>query len=447
MKSFSKNILLCFILIFCASKNLCAQDSVWSLPRCIDYAKENNLSVQAAIINERIAKMQVAQSRMALLPNASMSSGYGRSYGRSINPTSNQFENNAYEYAGISGSSGVTLFSWFQHKNIIGKNKLQQEAATADKEQIQNDVALNITAAYLQILLAKERITVAEEQLKLSNQNVAKTNALQEAGKSNGLDAAQVKTQLMKDSAIYFNALLAYQQSLIDIKAMLNLEFQTPFAATEEKENPAPYFLQTPEEVYMTAISWLPSIKSNRLKIAMAQKDIEIAKGKLYPSLSLGYSAGSNYSSTSYEYLAHGEQRLMNWGKQLRNNLSQSFSLSFNIPLFNNWSSRYAIKQSQFSLQQAAIQQQEQLVKLKQDIYKAWNDVQTALQVYHAAKSAAILATVGYEFAGQRYGLGLIAANDLLLAQRDKNVALIDELTAKYDWIFKMKIVEYYLDN
>lgn len=438
--------LLAMLLLLIPSKTF-AQDSVWTLSRCINYAKDNNLNIQNAAINEKIAQAEVEQNIVSILPSLYLSSSYGKSFGRSINPTSNQFENNSYEYTGINGGSSIKLFNWFVSRNTIKKSKIQEQIASVDKQQLQNDVSLNITAFYLQALLAKERIATAKEQVNLSVNNITITDALHEAGKVNGLDAAQVKTQLMKDSAVYIKALLDYQQTIIDIKMILNVNFQMPFAVSEEIGNFVSYDLPTPEDIYLIAISWLPSVKSNDLKITSAKKEIDITRGMLYPSLSLGYSTGSNYSSTFYENLPNGEQQLMSMGKQLQNNISQSFSLSLNIPIFDNLSTRYTVKKYRFIAQQLSIQKQENLLQLKQDIYKSHNDVRGALKVYYASKSVQELSSIAYEYAKQRYSLGLISANDLLLAQKDKNLATVEEQIAKYDLMFKIKVVEYYLNK
>lgn len=424
-----------------------SQDSVWTLESCMQYAKDKSLSIRESKINERIAKMQVEQRKLSMLPSVSLSADYGSSFGRTINPTSNEFENSTYQYAGLSGGSSITLFGWFQNWHLLKKSKLDAAAATADREQSEYNTALNIAAAYLNVLLAKEQIKISEAQLLVSKQNIQKTSELRMAGKSNGLDASKVKTQLMQDSTSYLNAVLACKQSIIMLKAILNLDFNLPFEVAGNTDTVIPVndlLSLNPEAIFTAALSRQAIIRGDELRLEVAREDLIINKRRAYPSLSFGYSFGTNYSSSFYEPLPDGTVRLMNWGRQLGNNISNSIYMSISIPVFNGLGNRFSVKQALFNIQQSELKQEENTLQLKQDIYKAWNDVVAALQVYNAAKSTTVSATMGYDYAQQRYDLGLISASDLVLAQKDRNAAMFDELSKKYDLLFKLKIIQYY---
>lgn len=430
-----------------ASISMSAQESYWTLERVIEYVKVNNLTIQQSILNERVAKMEWDQSKLSFLPNISLSTSYGRNFGRSIDPTTNTFINTTYDFTGLNGSASVLLFGWFRTRNTIAKNDLLHKVSETELTQLQNDIALNVTTGYLRILLAKEQIAISLNQLDISNKQIKQTETLLAAGRSNGLDMAQVKTQLITDSANFFKAELALKQAMIDIKALLNLPLNSSFdtqPVTEVNLNEGALFLE-PELIYNEAKLQFGTIKSADIRILSAEKDLALAKSNLYPQLNFSASSGTNYSSTYNESLPNGQIQVMPWGKQLQNNFSQSVYLGLSIPIFNSLSSRYGVKQAKVRIQNSKLQSDEAKLKLKQDIYKACNEVSTAFQTFRASKSAADMAQTGLDFAQKRYEKGLIPAIDLLLAQNTAFKATADATSAKYDLIFKLMVIDYYL--
>ncbi|WP_448635434.1 TolC family protein [Pedobacter panaciterrae] len=199
------------------------------MEKVIEYVTTNNLTIQQSILNERVAKLEMEQSRLSFLPNVSLSTSYGRNFGRSIDPTTNTFINTTYDFTGLNGSASVLLFGWFRTRNTIAKNDLLHKVSETNLSQLQNDIALNVTTAYLRTLLAKEQIAISLHQLDISNKQMKQTESLLSAGRSNGLDMAQVKTQLISDSTNFFKAELALQQAMIDLKALLNLPLNSSF--------------------------------------------------------------------------------------------------------------------------------------------------------------------------------------------------------------------------
>ncbi|WP_448635435.1 TolC family protein [Pedobacter panaciterrae] len=203
--------------------------------------------------------------------------------------------------------------------------------------------------------------------------------------------------------------------------------------------------LLEPEQIYNEAELQFGTVRSSELKILSAEKDLALAKSNLYPQLNFSASSGTNYSSTYHESLPDGQIQVMPWGKQLQNNFSQSIYLGLSIPIFNGLSSRYGIKQAKASIQINKLQSSEAKLKLRQDIYKACNEALTAFQTYRASRNGADMAQTGLDFAQKRYEKGLIPAIDLLLAQNTAFKANADVASSKYDLIFKLMVIDYYL--
>ncbi len=435
----------CFLvsLLLSFTHQAAGQDSIWTPERCIAYAKQNNLSIQEAVLNERVSRMSVEESKLSQLPSISMSTNYGRNFGRSIDPTSNTFITRTYDYAGFGGSASVLVFGWFQKRNTIARNALLNQASKIEQKQIERDIMLNITTGYLRILLAKEQVLIAVKRMELGIAQVNRTERLIVTGLSNGQDLAQVRTQLVIDSVNYFKTLLALSQAKIDVKAILNLELEVPFDVAPVAEDILPVLI-SPEAVWSDAISVSAKTQYAKLKFKAAQKDKLIAKATLLPHLTVGASAGTNYSSFFSEQTQAGETRMMPLGRQLNTNFSQSLSLGVSIPIFSGLAARYRVKRAEAAIEQNRLQYKEQEVQLKQAVYKACNDASTAYQTYVGARSAAHLAETAMSFAQKRFEKGLISAIELLTAQNMLFQALSDEVVSRYDLIFKHAIVEYY---
>ncbi|RYE58304.1 MAG: TolC family protein [Sphingobacteriales bacterium] len=436
--------LLCSIVL--KSNFAHAQDAVWTLAECIAYAKEHNLTIKQNILNERVAKMQWEQSKLSVLPAVTLSSSYGRNFGRSIDPTTNSFNGTTYDFTGVNGNANILIFGWFRTRNTIAKNSLLLKAAAAELSQLENDIALNVAAAYLRILLANDQLAINRQKLGISRKQVDQTASLLTAGRSNGLDLAQVKTQLVTDSADYFKAELVCQQATIDLKALLNLDMHAAFIvkAVDNIELNSTILLLDPEQIYLDAVTRFGSIKGASLRAESLRKDLAIARSSLYPQLNFSASSGTNYSSTYTELSANGEKLTMPLGSQFENNFSQSVYIGLSIPLFNGLSSRFALKQAKTNVERSNLQVEESRIKLKQDIYKACYEAKTALQTCIASRSASLLAQTGLEFAQKRYEKGLLNAIELLIAQNASFKANTDETSAKYDLIFKVIITDYY---
>jgi outer membrane protein len=442
-----KYILITVVILLAITGTCAGQDPLWTLEQCIAYAKINNLSVQQNVLNERVAKLNLEQSKWSQLPDVSISSGTGRSFGRSIDPTSNTFINSTYDYMGLNGSSNILLFGWFGKRHTIARNDLIHRASKAELSQLENDIALNITNGYLRVLLAKEQIKISLHQLEISNKQAERTESLYNAGRSTGQDLAQVRAQLSNDSAGYFKAVLLCNQSKIDIKALLNLELSDLFdiASLNVQQIDLGLLSASPEDVYNEALSKSGNVRNAALKVQSARKNAAISKSNLYPRLTMGLSGGTNYSSNYTEFSPDGSTKTVTWGKQFQNNFSQSVSIGLSIPVFNGFASKYAVKQAKLSLQNTTLQAMEVRLKLKQDIYKAFNDMQAAYHTYKALNESASYAQTALDFAQKRFDKGLINAIDLLLAQNTSFKANIDVASAQYDFVFKSMVMDYFL--
>jgi outer membrane protein len=467
-----------FIACICMPAVLKAQDDThWTLQRAVQYALQHNISIQQNVLNERLARLSLQQSQLSQLPNASVNSQFGRSYGRSVDPTTNQFVEgvSSYDFMSLNGNADILLFGWFQKRNTITGNKLKHEAAKADLDQLKDDVSLNVATGYLRALLAQEQIRVSEKQVELSKAQLEQTKRFAEAGRLPELNVAQLEAQLSGDSANMITAISDYNSAILDIKAILNLDFATGFIIEipdVSLQDQVALNSMTPEQIYEEASQNLGSIKSSELKLAAARKNIAAAKGSLWPQLGVGAQFGTNWASTYKEptsinitgarasnyFIPVGDTvvqvyeptytyttRTIPFGTQFENNLRKSIALNLTIPLFQGWQAQYAVKQAQINMFNQRLNKDQAELNLKQNVYKAYNDASNSVQKYYAAARGAESAQRAFDFAQKRYELGLTNTVEYLTTQNTLFSADSRLASAKYDLIFKLKVIDYYL--
>lgn len=473
--------IICFIILTTTYHCFAQTEDNWSLQRAVKYALDHNISIQQTALNERLAKLTYQQSIASQLPNINSSAARGRSFGRSVDPTTNQFvSGSSYDFMSLSGNADVLLFGWFQKRNTITANKYSHLAAKADLEQLSNDVSLNVATGYLRALLAEQQILVSEKQVSLSKAQLDQTRKFAESGKVPELNVAQLEAQLSSDSANLIGAYTEYTAALLDIKALLNFDFKTTFnilAPVIDIADLSTNLSMTPEDIYEYAVKNYGTVRSSTLKLKAAERQLWSARGGLLPQLGIGAQLGSNWSSTVKDvtgynitgYSPNGSfvaadipgvgltkfdvyQPMVTYttadvpyGKQLDNNFRQTVSLSLNVPLFNGFQSQLSVRQAKINMFNQQLNKTQAELKLKQDIYKAYNDAKNSLQKYYAAERAALSAQRAFDFAQKRYDLGLTNTIEYLTTQNNLYNASSNMVKAKYDLIFKLKVIDYYL--
>jgi outer membrane protein len=403
----------------------------------------------------------------------SANGSYGKSYGRSINPTTNQFVDAGYDFVSASGNANVVLFGWMQVRNSILRNRYSLDASLADLDQLKDDISINVATGYLTALLAKEQVNISGNQVALSKAQLAQTKAFAEAGRLPELNVAQLESQLATDSSNLINAIANYNSAVLDLKTLLNLDFNEPFNLQMpdiEVGDQLTMSVLQPAEIYEKAQEHFGSIKGSKLRVKAAEKGVAISKGGLYPQLSLGYQIGTNFASNYVSYQPTNELLGLSpigitgrsfdtvyqpvfktltpkipFGTQLDNNIRHSVFMSLNVPVFNGWQSQYAIRQSKINLEQQKLAEDNAILTLKQNVYKAHNNALNSIQKYNAAKRAQEAAKRALDFAKKRYDLGLSSTIDLLVTQNTEFASSSNMVSAKYDLIFKLKVIDYYL--
>lgn len=463
-------------LLFTGSLNVLAQGDIWTLERCVQYALEHNISIKQNELNARLAKLTLQQSQLAQIPSVNANTGYGRSFGRSVNPVTNQFEDAKYDFLSLSANANVLIFGWFQQRNLIKSNKYGLEASRAELDQLKDDVSLNVANGFLRAVLAKEQMNINKKQVELSLAQLAQTKAFVQAGRLPEYNQAQLQSQVASDSANLITAVSNYNSALLDMRALLNLDFTVPFdvAAPEVKvSEQIAINSMDPAYIYTEAKKHFGSIKGAENRMYAAERAVAASRGALYPNLSLSGQIGSNWASTfqNVTYVQGPAQTIfiqntdtaapggyyisqptqlpvfsdVAVGRQLNTNLRQTVSLNLNIPIFNSWQSQFNLRQAKINYQRQQLNVDQAEITLKQNVYIAYNEAINSVQKYYAAQRANEAAQDALGYAQKRYELGLINTVEYLVTQNTANTSASNLASAKYDLIFKLKVIDYYL--
>ena len=446
----------------------------WDLRKCVDYALKNNITVRQADLQQKFAGLDLQQSKWNELPGANFGANSGYSAGRNQDPTNFSLITTGYLFSSYSLQASLDLFNWFSKKNTVAVKDLNVKATLAGFEKAKNDVALNVALAYLQVLLTKEQVTLARIQLDQTSSQLESIKKQVQSGALPELNQVQMESQFATDSSNLVTAQSSVNTYLLQLEVLLNLDPAVPFDVETPPVDAIPVEniadLQ-PEYVYGLAKVNMPQQQVDVFNLQAAQASVKAAKAQMYPTFSMFGSLGASYnnksqqaiskttvnppigkvsiSGTDYNVFPLVPYDLFTYGNisyfdQLNQNFRQSVGISVSVPILNGGSLRAGWQRSKLTLAQVQLTKEQNSQSLKQDIYKAYNDATAALEKFSANKKAVEASQKAYDFAKKRFDVGLLSTFDLLTTQNTLLQAKTNLLYAQYDYVFKIKLLEFY---
>ena len=440
LTGFPKYYIFMIILLISTSVSLQAQEKI-TLKRATELVVENNLQVKQAQFSEAISDENLRQSKYSLLPNLNANTSLNFNFGRSIDPLTNQFVNQAITSNNGSISSNTPLFGGFQRINIIAQNKLQLDVDKSFTQKVKNDLILAVVTNYLTVLNAQDLLTAARQQTDISRQQLDIEQKFFDVGNRTLADLAQSKSQVATADLNVTNAQNQVDLAFLNLAQLLERDPSIPF----EVEKPAVNDIATVNtaysaaEVYKSASLNFPDIKLAELRKLVLQKEIDIAKSGYYPSLNLQTGMGTRYSNGSFGNTS--------FATQVQDNFNQFIGFGLNIPLFNGYAARSAVRRAKIGLQNGELNEQLAKNNLNKVINQSVYDLRAAEKRYYSAQIAYESSREAFNVIEQRYAVGLVNSLDFNLAQTNLNKAQFDMIQARYDLIFRSKVIDYYLGN
>ena len=451
----------------------------WDLRKCVDYALVNNISIKQTDVQAKIADIQYKQSKENLYPSVSFGGNESFNSGLHQDPITFSLITQSYLATGLQLQASAQIFNWYSKQNLIAANHWQAEAAKASTDKLKDDISLTIANSYLQILLANEQAKIAAVQLQQSQAQFSNTQKLVDAGSLPELNATELEAQVETDSANYISAIGNVTQSILVLKANMNMDAAEPFEVDEPPVDQIPIEniadLQ-PEAVYALALANLPQQRVNEFKLKAAQKNADVAKAGMYPTitafgnLSTSYlalrtplyqSIITGYQSTGYITSVSGviydvQEPIIQEGNktgyyysdpfatQLSNNFNQSVGISINVPIFSCGSLRSNWQIAKLNIKSAELQKESDNQTLKQNIYQAYNAAVVALEKFNASKKNVDASQRSYDFSKKRYAVGMLSTIELITNQNSLLSAKLQYVQDQFDYVFKMKVLEFY---
>ncbi len=454
------------------SFSLQAQDQ-WSLERCIRYAQDNNLGIKQAQANVKTADLSERQAKAARYPNLSANYNAGRQFGRTIDRFTNTFSNvsNGYNSYGLSG--GVNVYSGGQVNHSIKQAGWDLKAAEADATQSANTLALNVASAYLNVLLTEEQSKNAAKRVSQSREQLSATQKLIAAGSVPQADQYNIMAQIARDEQTQVLALNNVELAYLSLKQLLMLEpdfdlrIEQPTLGVPTDASPEVVMLTS---LYDKAKNTQTNIIAADYRTKSARESIAIAKSGYYPSVSLGFNLNSNYS-TAYQLpqnivtetsgpvpviinnnnstIQYISQRGADFQKvkyltQIEENFGQSVNLNVNIPIYQNGRTRLGVERAKLGLITSELQQNQAQQQLKNDIQTAIANARAGRKQYEASQKTFEATQIAYTNMEKRHTLGAVNSLDLVTAKNNRDIAENDLVISKYDYIFRLKILDFY---
>ena len=432
---------LALALVLACTGTVRAQER-WSLKRCIDHAIEHNINIRQAANQAEQSRVEVNTAKWARLPSLNGSANQSWSWGRSQTAVADEetgeyntvYVNTKNNNTSFSLSTGIPLFTGLQLPNQHALAKLNLKASLADLAKAKEDIAINIASLYLQVLFNIELHDVALGQADLSREQLKRIEALAREGKAAPAEVAEAKARVAQDELQVVQADNNYRLALLDLAQLIELDTPEGFQVEEPADEVTDAPLTPPDEIYQMALAGKPVIQAAKYRLEGSLHSIRIAQSAYYPQLSLNGSLGTSYYSTINR----------SFSQQMQDNFSKYVGFSLSVPLFNRLATRNRVRTARLQRENYALQLDDAKKTLYKEIQQAWYNAAAAISKYHSSRAATEASDESFLLTKKKYECGQANAVEYNEARQNLVKARSDELQAKYEYLFRVKILDFY---
>ena len=468
-----KRFFLSLITIVVASAAVQGQTKKWTLEECVQYAIQNNISIKQVELDSQTALIDKRGAFGNFLPSLNASASHSWNIGLNQDITTGLLQNQTTQFTSAGANVGIDIYRGLQNQNNLRKANLSIMASKYQLVKMQEDVALNVANAFLQVLFNKENLKVQKVQLAINEKQYNRSNELVNAGSIPRGDLLDVKATVALNNQnviVAENALLISKLSLaqlLQLKDFENFDVVDDTAVNDENN----ILVQSPSVIYQKALENKIELKIAQTNLEISQKNVEIAQGAFQPTLQGFYSFNSRvaYSDrvagvvpnttnptsvvgfvegTNQNVLTPNFTRVLGgpapFFDQFSNNKGQSFGIQLSVPIFNGFSVRNNVDRSKVNLEKSKIALEQQNLDLQRNVFTAFADANGALNTYKSSVVALEARQGAYNYAKEKYDVGLMNSFDFNQSQTLLTNAQSEVIRTKYDYIFKIKILEFY---
>lgn len=411
----------------------------WTLQECVDYAKQNNITIKQSRLNVQLAEKDVEIAKGNFLPSLSASTSPGFNFGSSIGQDGSRISTDNFR-AGFNVGSSTTLYNGNRNKNGLKQAKLGVNGNKLDVAKIEDDISLQVLNTYLNVLFAKENLAVAKVQSEISKKQIERAKAQFEEGaipKGDLLNVESTAANDLQNVVVQENTL---NLALLQLAQLLQLPPSDFNVADIKVESPSENLLYKDAAlVYNKALANRPEIQKAQLNVETANLGIEIAKGAFLPSLSFSAGVGSSYQNIFNDIITNDS-----FFNQINNNMGYNLGVSVNVPIFNRLQTKHNVSKSKINKEASEFQLESEKLKLRQTIEQAFLDAKAAAKSFEAAKISLEAQKEAFKNAQLSYDYGAMTLFDFDQVRNRLVNAEGAMIRAKYDYVFKAKVLKFY---
>ena len=430
-----KKIIICLLITGTTISSTTAQKQ-YTLLECIDIALENNRNIKQQEINRQQRELAYSQARAELLPSLNASAGQSFVFGRSIG-IDNVYDNSNSSQTNFGIGADITIFDGLRMKHNIDARKAEMHASEADLEKIKDDIIMSVSTAFLQALLNKELLIISENQLESTSADYQRRLALVESGRLAEGELFEVEAQMAREELNRVQAENNLKLAILDLAQIMELEsfnnfdIVAPSAETLINETG----LIPSEAIYESALVNRPQIRSMQYRLESSQKEVLMARSQYFPTLSFGANMGTGYYNMS------GRPN-DTFSSQLRNNMSNSLGFNLRIPIFNKFQIKNNVSSARLAIANTQLELDKTKLELRKQIEQAYYNAVASASRWEAAKKSVEASNEAYRFTEEKHESGRANSYELFLAKNNQTQALGEEAQAKYEYAFRLKILE-----
>ncbi len=459
--------------LFLATASVHAQEKKWTLQECVEYAIKNNISIKQTALDTKLAEIEKKGAIGNFLPSINGNASHSWNIGLNQNITTGLLENQTTQFTAAGGNVGLNLYNGLQNQNRLRRANLSIVSAQYQLTKMQDDVSLNVANAFLQILFNKENLKVQKEQFNINAKQQQRTKALVDAGSVPRGDLLDMKATLATSNQAVITAENALLISKLSLAQLLQLEeFENFDIVDQDYEAPESKVMnESPTAIFQKAKEVRVELKIAKANLDIAEKDVTIARAAFQPNLQgfYNFSTRAAYSDRVVGVIPDAQNPTSVIGtvdgtgisvlqpnflpilarpapifEQFNDNKGHSFGLQITIPVLNGFSVRNAVERSKVAFERSKIAYSQQELDLERNVYIAFTDAKGALNAYESAAVALAAREEAYNYATEKYAVGIMNAFDFNQSQTLFVNSQSELLRTKYDYIFKVKLLEFY---
>ncbi len=452
------------------TSQLSAQEN-WTLKRCIEHAISHSIDVEQANIRIKDAALTTKVSKQQQYPNLSFQSNAFINFGRSIDPTTNQFITTEFFSNGYGFNANAILYNAGRLKNEIRQSKLQEGAVIEDKNAVIDQITVNVVTAFFRVLFGKENLANDNVQLRILDDQISQLQKLINAGARPAFEVLDLDAQKAAIEQQMARTQNEIDLAFIDLKAVLNLPLTYDMDISSPPIEQSTYTnidLTSIEEIYSRVLGRQPAARAIQQRLAGAAVSEEIARSQFYPVLAAGLNSGSNFSNQFREVVGidlrevtssvriNGDPAVISteqgipifankpYFPQISSNFNYGVGVNLTMPIYNRYTAKSGVQRAKLNIENLNAEKEKNELSVRNIVGQLYTDAKGARKNLDAAQRTVKARQAAFDNAEKRFGVGAIDSFEYINSQNQLAQAKTTEIIARFDYALRIKLLDFY---